>query len=120
MASIKVLAGDFSKIAPSGYNFGLLSLTPTDSKWGSPKTYNVKSDIVELEPADERSGVKVFGAAAWGTLGAVLAGPAGLIAGAVLGGRGQRVVFVATFNDGKHLLAECNKSTWTKMTAKRF
>jgi hypothetical protein len=120
MASIKVLAGDFSKLAPSAYHFGSLSLTPSDSKWGSPKNYTVKGGIAEMMLADERSSVKTFGAAAWGSLGALMAGPAGLIAGAILGGRGQRVVFVATFHDGKRLMAECDKSTWIKMLAQRL
>jgi hypothetical protein len=117
MAHVKVLAGDFRKGA-GGYSFGCLSATP-EGTW-SPKAYSLKTNVSELELADERSTTKVFGAAGWGTVGAVLAGPLGLAAGAILGGRGQKVVFVAKFDDGKRLMGECDKATWTKMLAERF
>lgn len=119
MASIKVLAGDFHKHAPNAMHFGQLVLTPLDSKWGKQKTCAVKS-LKELELADEQTGVKVFGAAAWGTVGVLLAGPLGMVAGAVLGGRGQKVTFVAVTDDGKRLLAQCDKGAWLKMQAARF
>lgn len=119
MAEIKILAGDFGNMVHGQYFFGSLSL-PWPGDWTAGRRYSVKDDIVTLEEADERSVVKVGGAAGWGAAGLLVAGPLGLVAGAVLGGRGQRVAFVAEFKDGKRLMAECDKKTWIKMKADRF
>lgn len=119
MAEIKILAGDFGNMVRGHYMFGQLSL-PWPGDWTAGHSYSVKSDIEELEEADERSVVKVGGAAGWGAAGLLIAGPVGMLAGAVLGGRGQRIAFVAKFNDGRKLMAECDKKTWIKMKADRF
>lgn len=119
VAEVKVLAGDFSQSVPGQYHFGVLTLAqPKD--WIAGERYVVKDDVVTLEEADERSVVKVGGAAGWGTAGLLVAGPLGLLAGALLGGKGQRVAFVAEFSDGKRLMAECDKKVWIKMKADRF
>lgn len=117
MASIKVLGGDFHSLGPGSFHFGVISITPRDAAWGAPKSYHLKSDCTALQLVDERANVKVAGAAGWGVAGALVAGPAGLFAGAILGGRGQKAVFMATFNDGKRVVAECDKATWAKMLA---
>lgn len=119
MAAIKVLAGDFLKHGLGALHGGTLVLTPRDTKLGRAKSYSVK-DLKALELADEQSGVRAFGAAAWGTAGALVAGPLGLLAGAVLGGQGQKVTFVAVTADDKRLLGQCDKSAWIKMQACRF
>lgn len=118
MAQIKILAGDFGE-GHGEYWFGTLSL-PWPGDWTPGRRHSVKDDIATLEEADERSVVKVGGAAGWGVAGALVAGPVGLLAGAILGGKGQRIAFVAEFNDGRRLMAECDKSTWVKMKADRF
>jgi len=119
MAEIKILAGDFGKMVHGQYFFGVMSL-PWEGDWTPGHRYTLKDDVVTLELADERSVVKVGGAAGWGVAGALVAGPVGLLAGAVLGGRGQKVAFVAEFKDGKRLMGECDKKTWVKMMADRF
>lgn len=124
MASLKVLAGDFVTYAPAScgslLGIAMITVTPKDSQWGSPKSYNVKTDVKSLTLANEQDGVRAFGAAGWGTVGALLAGPAGLIAGAILGGRGKDVTFIAEFNDGKKLLGRTDGKTWDKLLAARF
>ena len=120
MANVKILAGDFSKIGAGSFMFGSIQLTPKDAKWGSPKSYSVKTDVKTLNEADEQSSVSIFGAAGWGLVGAAIAGPLGALAGGILGGRRNDVVFVAEFTDGKKLLGKISKKAWIKMMAARF
>lgn len=123
MAKIKILAGNFdgSYLAEHSFSSGKFHLVKDDgmqSRNGWKETiYDAKSDIKSIQQADEQAGVKVFGAAGWGVVGAVLAGPAGLLAGAILGGRGKKVIFIAEFNDGKKIMAECKGGVWTKIMA---
>ena len=119
MAAIKVLAGDFVKFAHNRFGSGQLLLTPADDYKAKARTYKLR-DFKELELADEQAGVKVFGAAAWGAVGILLAGPLGMLAGAVLSGRGAKVTFVAVTANGRKLMAQCDKATWLKMQACRF
>lgn len=120
MASVKVLGGDFNSLAAGSFNFGMIGLTPKGTVWGGPQVYSLKNDCTDLQLVDERSNVKVAGAAGWGVAGALVAGPVGLLAGAILGGKGQKAVFMATFSDGKRVVAECDKATWARMLAARL
>jgi hypothetical protein len=61
----------------------------------------VKRGIRSAELADEKSGVRAFGAAGWGAMSAVIAGLTGAIVGGALGGKDKRVVFVTEFNGEK-------------------
>jgi len=119
MADISVLAGDFAKSVPGQYMLGSIHLA-RDGAWTPTEVYIIRNDVTTLELANEESVVKVGGALGWGVAGALVAGPLGLVAGAVLGGRGQKVAFVAEFCDGKKVMAQCDKSTWTKMLADKF
>lgn len=117
MSRIKILAGDFSRQAGGEFKKDILYLTPDGAD--APRPYN-GIDIAELHLADERAGIKIFGAVGWGALGAVLAGPVGAAVGGLLGGRGERVTFIAVFNNGRKLMAECEKKTWLALMAQHF
>lgn len=118
---MRVLAGDFANILPA-YRKGALVLTPQETArtWKGPTTYRLASDVVSLDVATEAAGVGVFGAVGWGAVGALLAGPVGAVVGGLLGGRKERVAFVAEFKDGRRLMAETDKNTWLKMQSERF
>jgi hypothetical protein len=73
-----------------------------------------------IEIAAQHNSVKVGGAVGWGAAGAVLAGPFGLLAGAVLGGRGKQVVFVAVLKDGRRFLGQTDSKTFAALKTAVF
>lgn len=119
MADVKVLAGDFTEGCQGIFAGGSLIL-PARGEWTPRQEYILRNDATTLELATESNAVKVGGAAAWGAAGLLIAGPVGLLAGALLGGRGQKVTFVAEFCDGKKLMGQCDKGAWAQMLAEKF
>lgn len=77
-------------------------------------------DLEDLAIADEANGVRIMGAVRWGTVGAVIAGPVGAIVGGVLGGRGEKITFVAKFPDEMTMMAQVPKKVWLSMLAERL
>lgn len=118
MAKIKVLAGDFSK-GDASYSFGMITLKTKEHSFLG-ENMKVKDTFEAVEIATEESAVKLGGAVGWGAAGALLAGPVGLLAGAVLGGRGKDVVFVAKLKDGRKFMGQTDSKTFTKLKAEVF
>ena len=122
MARYKLLAGDFMG-APErrvDFFFRAFILPDPKHKW-LPKNVSYSINQVKtLEQVTEHNQVKVLGAAGWGTAGALALGPIGLLAGLVLGGRGQTVVFAVEFTDGKRALIQTDQKGWKKVIAARF
>ena len=117
MASIKVLAGDFSK-GPASYILGNLSLRTEKHKFVGE---NIPAKEIEsIEIATEESVKKLGGAAAWGAVGGLALGPLGLLAGLILGGNKKEVRFVARFKDGRKLLAATDPKTYSAIQAAAF
>lgn len=114
MGKLTVHAGDFinrdSSIA--GGNFILLK-PENKTKFFGTEVYK-GSDLVRLEIATEESVEKVGGTVGWGAAGALVLGPAGLLAGLLLGGKKKEVTFVAEFKDGCKLLATCTEKEFNK------
>lgn len=127
--SIKVLAGDFPKSSASGamatfsaVGGGTFTFPDPDadfSFFGKYVHYHM-SRVTELEEVSEHNKVRVLGAAGWGAVGALALGPAGLLAGLILGGRGKAVVFAVCFDDDRRALVQADQKTWTKIVAARF
>lgn len=47
-------------------------------------------------------------------------GPVDLLAGAILGGRGKKVVLAFTFTDNRRALLEASGREWTLIQTERF
>jgi len=78
------------------------------------------NQLASIEIASEESVKRIGGAAGWGAIGALVLGPVGLLAGMLLGGRGKDVTFIATFKDGRKLLATTDSKTFVKLQALVF
>ena len=117
MGKIKVLAGDFT--GDGRYADGRITLRPREQP--SPAHRMVVRDFfASVDVAAQHNVVKVGAAVGWGAAGALVAGPLGLLAGAVLGGRGRDVVFVAVLKDGRRFLAQTDSKTYTQLRADLF
>ena len=73
--------------------------------------------VLDMQEVTEENKVKVLGAAGWAAVGALAAGPLGLLAGMVLGGRGSNRIIAVTFKDGRKTLLRVDATTWTQMLA---
>ncbi|MEO7178492.1 MAG: hypothetical protein ABIW83_06590 [Allosphingosinicella sp.] len=121
MSKIKVLGGSVDKKLEWGYDKGWIRGTGSSSSGWSKEVrqrYEVRL-AKEFAVADQSTGVKVFGAVGWGSVGAVIAGPVGAIVGGMLGGRGETVTFLARFRDDTTMLGQVPKKDWLKMLADR-
>lgn len=117
MAKIVVHAGDFVK-GKGEYSWGTLTLkTEKNRVWG--ESFSVK-DLDTVEVATEESTKKIGGTIGWGAAGALLLGPAGMLAGLLLGGKKKEVTFVAQFKDGKKFMGTTDSKTFTKLKAAVF
>ncbi|OIJ43565.1 hypothetical protein [Massilia timonae] len=119
MAKLEVHAGDFPKGSHSiGFNVITLNWQPGDGLVG--KNIVLTGYLTSVSIATEEEVRRVGGTIGWGIAGAAILGPVGLLAGALLGGKGKDVTFVAQFNDGKKMLATTDSKTFTKMQALVF
>lgn len=113
MADVKVLAGDI-KIGTWGF-YG------TRMEYGRlVDDIDFIKDVVSVEKLDEHSAKSFFGAAGWGAAGLVIAGPLGLVGGALFGGKKNIVAFKCTMKDGRLFMAQTSASGWSKIQAARF
>lgn len=117
MAKVKVHAGDWPK-GSGQFSFGSLAL-PKKGGWGGFEGVPL-TQLASVDLATEEGVKRLGGTIGWGAAGAVLLGPVGLLAGLVAGGRGKDVTFVATFKDGRKLLATTDSKTFVKLQAAVF
>jgi hypothetical protein len=113
MIQFKVLDGDFGK--GSGLLIGGEISLPKQAGWGSEKISIFKLTSVEM--ATQENVKRVAGTLGWGAVGGLLLGPAGLLAGLLLGGRSTEVGFIGQFADGRGFLATANNDTFLKLRA---
>jgi hypothetical protein len=78
------------------------------------------AEIEELDNASEESVKRLGGTAGWGAAGAMVLGPAGLLAGLLLGGKGKDVTFVCRFKDGRKFMATTDAKTHRQLVASIF
>lgn len=112
MASINVHAGDFKKGKYHEHIFGKLHMR---IKGKLLRETISPSQIVKLEHATEESVVNLGGAAGWGMAGSLLLGPVGLLAGLLLGGRGQDITFICVFKDGRKFLGTASSKVFAAL-----
>ncbi len=109
MGEIKIHAGSFRSGSAKVFHQTMVVGTG-EIGWAGEKTISVPlSDFVSVEIATEESVKRIGGTVGWGIAGGILLGPAGLLAGLILGGRGKEVTFVAATEDGRTLLATGKK-----------
>ena len=121
--SFEIIAGDFKKRKDHFFGSNTFFLYPIDGESGffGDKTEKINIDQVEvLEIANEENVKNLGGAVGWGVAGAVLLGPVGLLAGALLGGKGKKVTFVCKFKDGRKFMATAKNKEFVKMQAAFF
>ncbi|MGH1595477.1 hypothetical protein ACRBEJ_15935 [Yersinia proxima] len=73
--------------------------------------------VATLDIATEDSVKKVGGTIGWGVIGGVLAGPVGILAGALLGGNKKEITFVAELDDGRKFMATTDSKSFTSLKA---
>lgn len=114
MASITVHGGDFKK--SGSYMLGTLFLVPASAPFATQPEPIPASAIVDIDIATEESFRRIGGALGWGVLGAAVVGPAGLLAGLLLGGgKRKEITFLASFRDGRKMIATTDGKTYAKL-----
>jgi hypothetical protein len=116
MSKIDIHAGDFPK-GKGSVGFGVMIAPWKPGNGLTGESIVLKGQLVSVEVASEESVKKVGGTLGWGIAGAALLGPVGMLAGLLVGGRGQNVTFVAMFKDGRKMLATTDSKTYTKLQA---
>ena len=112
MTRLTVQSGDFLQ-GEAEYRNGSLTLKTARSP--SPGEKIALSRIKDMQVANQESSRNLGSAIGWGMAGALVAGPIGLLAGLWLGGKDEEVTFLATFKDGRKLLAVTDSKTWSKL-----
>lgn len=146
MAKLKIHAGDFDTKKPGAVNKKSFMLYSDPQELLQHKLDNLEKknlfgalkagvsagaasfkaetisfdDIEEIEEASEDNVKRIGGTIGWGAAGAALLGPAGMLAGLLLGGKGKEITFVCKFKDGRRLLATVDSKTWLKMQSQLF
>lgn len=75
------------------------------------------TDLITLEVADEDNVKKIGGSMGWGVVGGVLAGPVGILAGALLGGNKKETTFVAELSDGRQFIGTVDSKSFMQVHA---
>lgn len=112
LGRINVLAGNFKTGLDSQYAHRKFHMK-REGKFFREKI--PVSEIEKLELATEENVVSVGGAAGWGLAGSLLLGPAGLLAGLLLGGRGKDATFICVFKDGRKFLGTASSSVFVEL-----
>ncbi|KAF1310773.1 hypothetical protein BLX42_12265, partial [Pseudomonas sp. SG-MS2] len=112
MTRLTVQSGDFLQ-GEGEYRNGSLTLKTPRSP--SPGERISLARISDLRLASLESNRSLGTALGWGMAGALVAGPVGLLAGLWLGGKEEEATFLATFKDGRKLMASTDGKTWSKI-----
>jgi hypothetical protein len=113
MAQLDVLAGDFAISRGRSHWWRGKLLMKRNGKFFRENIQPRQIESVQL--ASEQAVISVGGAAAFGTAGALLLGPVGLLAGLVLGGRGNKTTFICKLTDGRKFIATANTKVFKEL-----
>lgn len=117
LGRINVHAGDFKKGLEHQYVRGKFVMKNAEKFFRENIPF---SEISKLERASEEAVVSLGGAAGWGLAGGILLGPAGLLAGLILGGKGKDVTFVCVFKDGRKFLGTAADKVFNEIEKDRL
>lgn len=112
MTRLTVQSGDFLQ-GEGEYRNGSLTLKTAASP--SPGEKIALSRIKDMKVANQETSRNLGSALGWGVAGCLMAGPLGLLAGLWLGSKDEEITFLATFKDGRKLLAVTDGKTWSKL-----
>ncbi len=113
MARLNVLAGDFKVTSTQSHWFNGKLLMKRKGKFFRENIYPKQIESIQL--ASEEAVLSFGGAAAFGTAGALLLGPVGLLAGLVLGGRGKDTTFICKLMDGRKFMATARTGVFKEL-----
>jgi len=117
MSVLQIHAGDFYE-GKAEFSAGEFFLK---SRQSDGAVENICASKIEvLDVASEENVKKVGGTVGWGAAGAVLLGPAGLVAGLLLGGKKKEVTFVTKFKDGRKLIATADSKLYKELQVEQF
>lgn len=106
--AVKVLGGDLQQ-GEWKFETGVL--------WGAFDQIPMQGQIKSIALQTEESIKKIPEMAVWGLGGALLLGPMGLLAGAVLGGNKKQVCALCELKDGRKFLATMDSKVYQEMLA---
>lgn len=92
---------------------GFLGVYMLETRYGS--TSPILPYIDEITEITEDNAVNFKGAAGWGIVGGLLTGGVGLLAGAILGGRGKTKTFAVRFKGGSQFLCRGKSKDYAKL-----
>lgn len=111
---IDVIAGDFKKGLKHEYVYPRKVIyMKTKNRFFKEKI--LISDIQKLEVCSDENAINFGRSLGSGLAGGILLGPAGLIVGALLGGKSRNVTFSCVFNDGRKFLGMCSETTFNNI-----
>jgi uncharacterized protein YcfJ len=114
MAKVKVLAGDFLKKDGIWHKDEFRLYTKSGLQPDArPSGRSIRTVEIATEESVKRAGGTIGGAA----VGAILLGPVGLVAGALLGGQGKDITIIVEFYNGRKLLATVGSDTYKEILA---
>lgn len=117
MAIIKVHYANFP-YTEINTHFGVLSIKTSAFQLSGESVTGNKFKSIEI--GTEENVKKVSGAVGWGVVGGIVAGPLGILAGAMLGGNKKQVTFILELDDGRQLMGTVDSKTYTELVAAKM
>lgn len=116
MSSFRVLAGDF---APKDCftDVGTISLFDPATRSAFPDVRIPKAELVSVQPATQSTMSTAAATAAGASIGWVVAGEGGLIAGAVFANLPRQVTFMCALRDGRRFVAAATPEVYQEFLA---
>lgn len=112
MSMLHVHGGDFLP-GDARYTGGCLFLRTPAHRFVGEKI--PLSKVVSVEAITQENKKTLAGTVGWGAVGAVVAGPLGLLAGALVGGQNSQVTFVLILLDGRKAVATTDHATYAAL-----